>query len=300
MKRTLITNASWEPRFHLGSIRILEKYPEDYDQLVCLVATDFEDWTIENRLKVKAVCEQRKIDYIEHGYVLTDPLSAWRSVTIEFLEIISSTSFSIDVTTMPRLIIWTFLSLVRQSHVAQDSFFVFYSRPADYGDDWVSRDPRKPFMVPRCGGITKLDCQTALFVISGYDMERIGQLMTVFEPAELIIAVQTGSQFGNKPRNLDEVLKLRAEFPSAVIVDLDAYTSDCGYNQLKNILAPYLEEYNVVASSLGPKLSSVALMRIYSETESLSLVYTPSADYNRDYSKGIGETVECFFMTDDF
>ena len=43
-------------------------------------------------------------------------------------------------------------------------------------------------------------------------------------------------------------------------------------------------------SSLGPKLSAVALYQIHKLHPSTALAYAPSQEYNREYSTGLGET----------
>ena len=42
-------------------------------------------------------------------------------------------------------------------------------------------------------------------------------------------------------------------------------------------------------SSLGPKPSAIALYRLKKKYPQTSLAYTPSNEFNRDYSYGIGE-----------
>ena len=53
-----------------------------------------------------------------------------------------------------------------------------------------------------------------------------------------------------------------------------------------------------VMSSLGPKLTSVALYQIHRQYPQIALVYAPSGEYNPNYSKGIGDTITGVAMTD--
>ena len=44
-------------------------------------------------------------------------------------------------------------------------------------------------------------------------------------------------------------------------------------------------------TSLGPKLSAIALYLLHRKYAGTSLVYAPSNEFNKDYSNGLGEAV---------
>ncbi len=46
-------------------------------------------------------------------------------------------------------------------------------------------------------GQTKLGLPTALLIITGFDLQRTGQLVQYFEPKKTILAIQTGEQYQN-------------------------------------------------------------------------------------------------------
>ncbi len=50
--------------------------------------------------------------------------------------------------------------------------------------------------------------------------------------------------------------------------------------------------YNVIMSSLGPKLTAITLYKLHRENEARGLVYAPSNEFSLEYSSGIGPCFE--------
>jgi hypothetical protein len=53
-----------------------------------------------------------------------------------------------------------------------------------------------------------------------------------------------------------------------------------------------LSDYNVVGTSLGPKVSALALYQLARKYKEIALAYAPSREFNPQYSSGIGEMLE--------
>lgn len=70
---------------------------------------------------------------------------------------------------------------------------------------------------------------------------------------------------------------------------VDAYSSDHGLEIINKYVTKHIDNYNILLSSLGPKLTSVALYNIWKNDDRVSLVYAPSREFNKDYSSGIGD-----------
>ena len=73
--------------------------------------------------------------------------------------------------------------------------------------------------------------------------------------------------------------------------EIDAFEVGHGYSTLRQKLEEPAKEFNVVMTSLGPKLSAVALYRLARAHPEVALAYAPSKYYNIDYSHGLGEGI---------
>ncbi|MES2661172.1 MAG: hypothetical protein V4689_21305 [Verrucomicrobiota bacterium] len=291
MKKILVTNASWEPRYSLGVERLVKE--GEFSKVVSLFCTEFDDRTHEERFQVRSVCSDSSVKFLEFGYPLFDSMEAWRRVSLTLVNEMDGAEVVIDISTMPRFLIWTILSLVKlQRDVVKSE--VIYHKPGSYCGNWVSRDPMEPFLVPRFAGLTKLGAPTALLVVSGFDTERISHLISVFEPTEVLVGIQNGKQFQNEDRNQKVTKELLQEIPEADVFEIDSYQDDCGFGALEAAVAKVVLTHNVVATSLGPKPSALGLMKLNEVHEGIGLVYTPSREYNQDYSEGLGETLRYY------
>ena len=75
----------------------------------------------------------------------------------------------------------------------------------------------------------------------------------------------------------------------STLFEVNAYSADHGLACILEKIKPYLENSNIVASSLGPKPSAVALFNLASAYPAIALAYAPAKEYNLLYSSGIGE-----------
>ena len=58
--------------------------------------------------------------------------------------------------------------------------------------------------------------------------------------------------------------------------------------KLYRVVKSVNEKYNIILSSLGPKIGSLALFLVKQRLPEVALAYAPSNEFNRDYSKGLG------------
>ena len=166
-----------------------------------------------------------------------------------------------------------------------------YHRPESYGE-WLSRDPEKPRLVYKMSGFARLGARTVLLVLAGYDTDRTQQLITFFEPAVTLLGLQKQNQ---DKANSERMQRLRERFDrddSTKLFELDAFAPDHGQLVIESQMKEFLESHNIIMSSLGPKLSAVSLYRIYRKHTEIGLAYAPSCEFNRSYSKGMGEAIE--------
>ena len=123
-------------------------------------------------------------------------------------------------------------------------------------------------------------------------MERTQQLITFYEPSVALIGLQKDSV---DPMNAEQMKRHREKFGENSRVrffETDAYADDQGQRDIEGAISEVREAHNVILSSLGPKLSAVAMYRMQRTDPRLALAYAPSKEFSRDYSIGIGEMLE--------
>ena len=286
----LITFASWEDRFKLGFERNLEDI--DAQKVLVFYFGSYAERTRENREAVEKVCKEKDIKYISECLdVGNHPANDWRKVLDSVEGVIQNCQgVMVDISTMPREIIWYVLWTIEQSSITMR--YVYYS-PDAYGDDWLSQDPRSPRLVYKLSGISQQPpAKTALLVTTGFDLQRVKRLISWYEPAKLVIGIQSESHF---PRNNTTIANYREIFKKEYdckIFELDAFAEDRGTVAIQEVLEELGSSYNVIMSSLGPKLTAITLYKLQREKQEIGLVYAPSNQFNQKYSSGIGKCFE--------
>lgn len=285
---SLITFASWEDRFRIGFLRNLEKI--GVQKTLVFYFSSYADRTKKNRERIDEACKAQHIEYIPVELDIDRPADNWRIVLNSIEEfIVDCQDILIDISTMPREIIWYVLWLVEQRPIVVR--YVYYS-PKDYGDDWLSRDPRSPRLVYKLSGIALPSAKTALLVTVGFDLQRVKRLINWYEPNKLMIGIQVTSLFERNDSTMMEYRETLEKEYNCEIFDLDAFADDRGMTEIQEVLEPLDSSYNIIMSSLGPKLTAITLYQLQRQNERIGLVYAPSNQYNPDYSIGIGRCFE--------
>ena len=286
----LITFASWEDRFRLGFDRNLEMEKIGIRKSLVFYFGRYADRTEENRQKVAKVCEEKHIEYILVELDIDKPADNWRTVLESIDKILSkSKEILIDISTMPREIIWYVLWMVEQNNVK--ARYIYHS-PGEYGDDWLSRDPRAPRLIYKLSGIASPSAKTVLIVTAGYDLQRVRRLLNWYEPNKSMIGVQSESQFRRNDEAMAEYNILEKEY-GCEIFELDAFSEDLGMEAIREKLEKIDSSYNnIIMGSLGPKLTAITLYKLQRQKEEIGLVYAPSNQFNENYSTGIGKCFE--------
>ena len=288
----MITFASWEDRFKLGFQRDLRN---DRAQKVLLFHfASYEKWTEKNRDAVRRVCEEKEIEYISKCLDVNNPAENWRIVLGSVESAIQDQKgVLVDISTMPREIIWYVLWQIEQNPIA--GRYVYYS-PENYGNDWLSRNPQSPRLVYKLSGLASPSAKTALLVTVGFDLQRVKRLINWYEPAKLLIGIQSESQFERNNTTMPDFRNtLEKEYKKEYdceTFELDAFAEDRGMRAIQEKLKQLDTSYNVIMSSLGPKLTAITLYRLQRENEERGLVYAPSNEFSQTYSSGIGRCFE--------
>lgn len=287
----LIIFASWEDRFRIGFDRDLTK--ARINKALVFFFGSYAERTKENRHAVEEVCKEKCIEYIPAELDIEQPAENWRTV-LESTEsaIAECPNILIDISTMPREIIWYVLWMVEQS---QCTARYVYHKPQNYGDDWLSRDPRAPRFVYKLSGIALPSAKTALLVTVGFDPPRADRLVSCFEPSKLLIGIQSSSSFQRNDEVMsgyyEKVVKYEKEYDCSIF-ELDAYADDRGMDAIQDVLRPLGSSYNILTSSLGPKLTAISLYKLNRQDDKIGLVYAPANQFNPNYSSGIGDCFE--------
>ncbi len=280
----LISCVSWEDRFILGIENTLKSY--DIDNCHLLLVEEFLNRTELNKDKADTLIEQkRQQDWLSVS--IKDDLFTWKAIENYVSDNqIEGKRVLVDLSTMPRCLIWVLFHFLIQKNNSVD--YIYYS-PGTYSKgEWLSSDPESPRLVFKHSGIAYPDQKTVLLIQTGYDLERVSQLISQFEPVKILLAVQSGKQLENLERNLNhrrEQLHCPEEMTHCF--EIDAFSEDHGYREIENQLEEYKENYNVIMCSLGPKSGAVALFKLNTNHPEYGLVYTPANAYNATYSSGI-------------
>ena len=158
-----------------------------------------------------------------------------------------------------------------------------------FPDEAPARDPNNPRLVYKLAGTLEVGRPTALVAVTGFDENRCRQAVEFYEPARVLLAMQSGVQFRNHVRNVGPKFghgDLRMEH-----VEVDAFCADHGYQVLRLHMEQLTQKHNVILCSFGPKPSAIALFRLQREFPETALAYIGCKEYNPRYSEGLGEGI---------
>ena len=283
----LITFASWEDRFRFGFERNLDK--AKFREALVFYFGSYAPRTQGNRKMVDGACKTKNVRCTPVELDIDKPANNWRTVLKNIDKFLAeSKEILIDISTMPREIIWYVLWMIEQNNVI--ARYVYHS-PREYGDDWLSRDPRAPRLVYKLSGIASPSAKTMLIVTAGYDLQRVRRLLNWYEPNKSMIGVQSESKFRRNDEAMAEYNILEKEY-DCEIFELNAFSEDFGMEVIREKLEGIDPSYNIIMGSLGPKLTAITLYKIQRQKQEIGLVYAPSNQFNEDYSTGIGQCFE--------
>ena len=283
---TIVGVTSWEPRFALGMKRTLGYCSTN--QVLSYFVGEYGERTREARSTLEElVATYPGVELSERELRFGAPEEAWRTLQKDLGPGgVVGRRVLIDITTMPREIIWSALYWLEAASV--DVCYV-YNRPQQYAQEWLARDPNNPRLVFKMAGTLEIERPTALLAVTGFDENRCRQAIEFYEPARVVLAAQAGQQHENDERNIGP----RFSAGSTVVehATMDAFGYDHGYSVLRDQVQELSREHNVILCSFGPKPSAIALFRLQREFPQTALAYIGCKEYNSEYSSGLGEAV---------
>lgn len=282
----VVSVAGWEERFVRGLTDDLSSFGPD--EVVMLIFAEFREMTAANREMVHRVAMERGCRW-EEVILRREPKETWTALRAYFTgETWARRNVLLDITTMPRETIWWTIGALLENG-CKISFV--YHQASSYSQEWLTRDTGEPRLLYQYSGIAKLGKPTCLLLLNGFDSDRVLQIIQYFEPALILLGIQAGTQFGNEEKNAGPGDLIRQQMRAVKTFIVDAYAPDWGYAEILQAVLPHLEGFNVVAASLGPKTSAIALFRLVQKYPEIALAYAPSREFNVEYSKGIGRSL---------
>ena len=278
---------SWEDRSFLGFVRDCEDVKANR-----VIALRKEHPINETEIsecieKITGICAQRSIAYEELLWK-DNPIENSQSLKLCINELESDAVVHIDITTMPRDIIWTLLFFLNQR---SNQVLIRYYQPKSYHDTWLSKEPYSPRLLLKHSGIIELGKPQCVVIITGFDGERTRQIVSKFEPQKVVLCVQKGEQYDNTHRNevsLHESICKSVGVNDIYSVEMDCYGEDFGEAVICNVLSS-LTDHNVILASFGPNPSAIGVYKAYQHHTEVALCYVPCKEYNKDYCQGIGD-----------
>lgn len=272
MKKILIIFPSWEDR----SIHGFQKNLSDNPDVNAVYLFSFEvsahplktNGVIE---QMKAICRDKNIS-VEVVIIPNAEVEKWLKLDAFAKSVANDADVYIDITTMPRSIIWTLFFFFKPKYKQAT---IIYHQPKTYGD-WLTKDPDIPQLLFKHSGVIEFGKPTTLLVLAGYDEDRAIQLINHFEPQNVAI----GSC--NQRKDFD--------YCSADIFDVPQYDETWGCGIIEKKIEEILRESNLIVASLGPKTGAISVYQCFMRHPQIALTYVPCKEFNENYSRGIGDT----------
>jgi len=259
----LIGFASWEERCRLGIEKTLRSNTGANTYL--WYSSEYATWTSKTRTAIQKLVEEMGGSYLDYPIKLSEPSFWWRDMQSRVREIGQlGEPIIFDYSTCPRNALWCILSILTECR--SDVRLIYYPPKKNDGyGKWLSADPGPPILIYGHSGIADPLHPTALVVTTGFDLQRTAQLYNVFEPERMVVLLQTGEQFQNEDKNLRIHLEwLKGSKDDRLSSrEIDAYSPDHGYATLLECVDELAESCNVVLASLGPKLGSIGMYKVW-------------------------------------
>ncbi len=280
----IIAVLGWEERFIEG----LQKNLNEFNSftLYLIIFDEYESYSSKNLSRIQAICDEKKVKIEKLKLSYKNPAYSWRKLeSLVANKLMSTENVILDISTMPRETIWGLLFFLQKN--SKQTHYI-YHKPLNYGE-WLCKEPDRPRLLYKHSGIAEFGRHTALMILTGYDYDRTNQLVRFYEPALTVLGLQKGSQFDNQKRNIEKQHREQCKGTEVNTFEIDFYSGDLGFSVLNEEITKLKSDYNVIVASLGPKISSISIYRIFLKHPEIALTYVPTKEYNKSYSVGIAD-----------
>jgi len=139
--------------------------------------------------------------------------------------------------------------------------------------------------------------KTALFILTGYEYDRVVSLIDDIEPSRLIIGrpfPSLADEFLEKSEQLLDRIQLFSDIET-IIHEIPTNDPEKAKKKVNEVIEDLTNEYNVYLATLGPKLEVLGTYLSYEEKPNFRIVYPIPQIYNvGGYSVGIQRIYEYF------
>jgi hypothetical protein len=279
----LISCSSWEDRFSEGLA--FNNTNNNIDSFLLLGVAEFKEQTGRTSKEVLASYSAKILGHEIKYLSAFNDLDTWKQIDNIFKQnSLMEKRVLLDVSTMPRYLIWYALHFLL---LYKNKIDYCYFTPNSYENcDWLTDEPMLPRLIFKHSGEFLPNRNSILIVQSGFDVERVSQLIRSYEPEKVLLGIQKGNQLNNSQKNNLKQYKENLNFQEIEQFEVDAFIDDHGYKSFKEKIDLHLDEKNIIVASFGPKISAVELMKLNIEYPAIGLVDVPVRTYNEKYSHG--------------
>lgn len=278
-----ITCISWEERF-------IETFKHNlntnsYDRTISFLVEEFEELCIEGiKKRDDLISNQGNVKHPLFRVTSRDDISTWKIVSDCLKNVKSDDNVVLDISTMPRYLIWFILHFLHSASVMTK---ISYCSPKSYCEKQTSltREPLEPRLILKHSGEFLPGRNTIIIAQIGFDYDRLIQLIISYEPETVILAVQAGKQFDNIDRHKKERAE-KLKFPNIDYISVDAFGDDHGFSEIEQKIKEYLDFKNIILASMGPKIMTPTMYKLNTKYPATGLVDVPVGQYSPEYSKG--------------
>ena len=287
---TLLAVTGWEERFELGIELFLNE--NHVKQVILFDFVDYSDKVKNNVNKISMYFDRKGIANSLIQLKHNDNSGNWKIVRDTINNMVGT--LVVNISTMPRDIIYFSLYHAKNSEKISNLYCIYNSPKGYSNDNWLTSDPCKPQLIYNMSGIFEMGKDTILIILTGFDRKRVEQLLNYYEPRKIYMGLQTGEQYQNNILNAERHIELFKSNLNINCFDFDAFIEgDYGFHKIEEIIKENINS-NIIAASLGPKPSSIALFRLNIEYPNIGLIHVPVTIYNMNYSFGINENLTIF------
>ena len=231
---------------------------------------------------------------------INDPLKLIIKLNEKFQQINKTKiNVTLDITSFPRHELLIILYFLRHSPLVK-KIRCLYVSPTSYGD-WLSQGYQGSILVPFFDGPSTFEKKMALFVLTGFEVDRVNKLVQDTEPSAVFLAqTEPGTAPEFMKKNLSSISEMTALTKNGGnIFKIPGNNPFKCRDRILQLLKDQSEKYDFLVAPIGPKLGVLGLYLAYEECPIFRIIYPLTILYNSEnYSKGCREIYEIVLMND--